>query len=134
MASSKDRWDELKRNVSIGKGFGFDVHLVSPNEITDMCPIINTEKVIGALYVPTDGHADPASLTHALAKGAKMYGAEFMTDTEVTGFSKKNNTITEIHTNKGKIKSDIIVNAGGLWARRVGALMGVNVPVYNVQH
>jgi sarcosine dehydrogenase len=82
LASTIDRWTEIRRSVSIGKGFDFDVELLDPNQVKDLCPIIDTNRIIGAAYVPTDGHVEPTSLTNALAKGAKMHGAEFMIGTE----------------------------------------------------
>jgi sarcosine dehydrogenase len=134
LASSQARLLELKKGATMARGFGLDMHLISPKEALELFPVIRLDGVIGAAYVPSDGQADPSGLTMAMARGARNRGAEIYQQTLVTGFEFKGNRITAVNTDKGTITCEIVVNATGMWGRELGKMMGVNVPLVPFQH
>ena len=134
LACGKDRLYELKRGATMARGFGLDMHIISPKEAMDLFPIINLEGVIGAAFIPSDGQADPSGLTMAMAKGAKNRGADIYRQTLVTGFEFTGNRVTAVNTDKGRIKCEIAVNAAGMWGREIGRMMGINIPLVPFQH
>ncbi|MGH6881272.1 MAG: NAD(P)/FAD-dependent oxidoreductase [Hypericibacter sp.] len=134
VASSPGRLTEIKRSLTMAKSFGLEMHLLSAQEAQELCPILSTEGVLAAAYLPSDGYADPASLTQALAKGALMKGAKIRQGAKVTGFEIKNGRVDAVLTPESRITCDILVNAGGMWARELGLSMGVRVPSIAVEH
>ena len=118
----------------MARGFRLDMHIISAKEALDLFPIMSLDGVVGAAFIPSDGQADPSGLTLAMAKGARNRGAEIYQQTLVTGFESKNNRVTAVNTDRGKIKCEIVVNAAGMWARELGQMMGVNVPLVPFQH
>jgi sarcosine dehydrogenase len=134
LACSEARLLELKRGATMARGFGLDMHIISPQEAHDLFPIMSMDGVMGAAFIPSDGEADPNGLTMAMAKGAKNRGAEINRQTLVTGFEIKDNRVAAVITDRGRIRCEILVNAAGMWAREVGLMAGVNVPLIPVQH
>jgi 4-methylaminobutanoate oxidase (formaldehyde-forming) len=134
LASSPDRLLEIKRAATMAKSFGLEMSIVSAKEAQDLCPILNVEDVLAAAYLPSDGYVDPASVTQALAKGARMKGARMRQGIRVTGFERKGQRVTQLQTDQGAIECDIVVNAAGMWARELGLMMGVRVPSIAVEH
>ena len=134
LASSKERWSELKRSVTTARSFGFDIHPVSAEEAKKMFPLISLDGVIGAVFVPTDGYIDPTGLAMALAKGARMRGAKLIERVLVTGIEVRNRRATRIITDRGAVDCEVVVNAAGIWADRIGAMAGVKVPAVAVEH
>jgi sarcosine dehydrogenase len=107
---------------------------VSPAEVARMWPLMDTSDLIGASWLPTDGQASPSDITQSLAKGARMHGAKLHEGVRVTGFVMDGKRITGVQTNQGTILCDTVVNCAGQWARQVGAMAGVNVPLQPVKH
>jgi len=134
IASSQARWMELKKGATTARSFGMEMHLLTPQEALDLFPILNPEGVVGAAFLPTDGAVDPSGVTQALAKGARSMGVIFALNERVLGIEVKNGRAEKITTNKRVISAEIVVNAAGLWARELGRLSGVNVPLIAVQH
>ena len=134
LASSRDRWTEIKRAATTAKSFGLEMHLIGPKEAQDLFPVMTTTDVVGAAFIPTDGQVDPASLTQALARGARSGGVKFFEGVEVTGIEVGDRRATAVITDKGTIKADTIVNCAGMWGKRVGAMAGVNAPTLAVEH
>jgi len=134
IASSTERMNELRKIANTGRGFGLDVHLLDPSETKQRFPIADLEGVVGSAYVESDGHADPSMLTRALTSGARAGGATIVCHTRVTGFSIESGSVTGVETDRGVIECDAVVNAAGMWARRIGAMAGVNVPVVPLEH
>lgn len=134
LASSRDRWSEIKRSATAARSFGFDMELLSATEAKKLFPHITTDGVEGAAFIPSDGYVDPSSLAQALAKGARMAGAKFIEGVLVTGFEIKAGRIAAVLTDKGRIACEIAVNAAGLWARDVGKLAGMRLPAAVVEH
>ncbi|HEX2889885.1 FAD-dependent oxidoreductase [Vineibacter terrae] len=134
LATTPDRWTEFKRLATTARSFGMDMHLISPDEVRKMWPLMETADLIGASWLPTDGQASPSDITQSLARGARMHGAKLHEDVRVTGFGMKAGRITTVMTSKGSIACDKVVNCAGQWARQVGALAGVSVPLQPVKH
>jgi glycine cleavage system aminomethyltransferase T/glycine/D-amino acid oxidase-like deaminating enzyme len=134
LASSQERMEELARQAGWAKTFGLPLELVSAEEAQRLFPPISTDGVLGAAFLPTDGYIDPSQLTFALAEGARRRGAEVNTQTRVTGIRVERGRVTGVETDRGAIETEIVVNAGGIFARELGALAGVNVPIVPMAH
>lgn len=134
LATNQDRWTEYKRLATTARSFGMDMHLVSPAEVKAMWPLMNVGDLVGASWLPTDGQASPSDITQSLAKGARMHGAKFHEGVRVESFDMHEGRITAVKTNKGIIICEKVVNCAGQWARQLGALAGINVPLQAVKH
>ena len=134
LASSQERMEEIARQAGWAKTFGLPLELISAGEAQALFPPLTTDGVLGAAYLPTDGYIDPSQLTLALAEGARRRGAEVNTGTRVTGVRVERGRVRAVETDRGEIETDVVVNAGGMYAREIGALAGVNVPVVPMAH
>jgi glycine cleavage system aminomethyltransferase T/glycine/D-amino acid oxidase-like deaminating enzyme len=134
LASSEERMEELARQAGWAKTFGLPLELISTGEAQELFPPLSTDGVLGAAYLPTDGYIDPSQLTFALTEGARRGGAEIATHTRVTGIRIERGRVTGVETDKGPIQTEIVVNAGGIFAREIGQLAGVEVPVIPMAH
>jgi len=134
LARNEDRWTEFRRLATTAKSFGMDMHLLSPGEVKAMWPLMQVDDLVGATFLPTDGQASPSDITQSLAKGARMHGVRIMEGVQVTGFAMDGNRITHVKTGDGAIACDKVVNCAGQWARQVGAMAGVTVPLQPVKH
>ena len=134
LASSQERWSELKRAATSARGFNFEMELISPKQAQERFPYITLDKIAGAAWVPSDGYVDPSSLTQALAKGARSNGVRIQQDTLVTGVESRARRITRVLTNKGPIDCETVVIASGIWSRHVGKLMGIRIPAAALEH
>ncbi|HEX2331747.1 MAG TPA: FAD-dependent oxidoreductase, partial [Burkholderiales bacterium] len=134
LASSAERWSEMKRAATTARGFGFEMALISPKEAQEKFPFITLEGIHGAAWVPSDGYVDPSSLAQALAKGARAGGVRILQETRVSGFESQKNRISAVLTDKGPITCETVVIAAGIWSRAVGALMGVKIPAAALEH
>jgi sarcosine dehydrogenase len=99
-----------------------------------MFPLMQVDDLVGASWLPTDGQASPSDITQSLAKGARMHGAKIFENVRVTGFAMENGRILAVKTDKGDIACEKVVNCAGQWARQVGAMAGINVPLQPVKH
>jgi 4-methylaminobutanoate oxidase (formaldehyde-forming) len=134
LASSPERLEEISRQAGWAKTFGLPLDLISPAEAQELFPPMTTDGVLGAAYLSTDGYIDPSQLTFALAEGARRRGAEIYTSTRVTGVRVVDGRVTAVETDKGEIETEIVVNAGGMYAREIGLLAGVTVPLVPMAH
>jgi glycine cleavage system aminomethyltransferase T/glycine/D-amino acid oxidase-like deaminating enzyme len=134
LASSQERMEELARQAGWANTFGLPLELISAREAQELFPPMSTESVLGAAYLPTDGYIDPSQLTFALAEGARRGGAEIATHTRVTGIRIERGRIAGVETDAGPVETGIVVNAGGIFAREIGRLAGVDVPVIPMAH
>ena len=134
LASTKERIYELKKGATTARSFGLEMNIITPEEAYVLCPIISLEGIIGAAFIPSDGQADPAGITQAMARGARNRGAKIYRDTLVTGFEFDKKRVTAVKTSKGKIKCEIVVNCTGMWGYQVGKMMGVNISLVPFQH
>jgi len=134
LATSADRWTEFRRLATTAKSFGMDMHLLTPQEVKAMWPLMEVGDLVGASWLPTDGQASPSDITQSLAKGARMHGARIVENVRVTGFEMDDGRITRVRTTLGDITCGKVVNCAGQWARQVGAMAGINVPLQPVKH
>lgn len=134
LACNKDRWIELKRQATTAKSFNMPMELLSPKEAQDLWPMMDIPDVVGAAFLPTDGEAGPSDITQSLAKGARMGGVTIYEETRVTGIKVENGRVTGVNTANGDITCEKVVNCCGQWAKEVGEMAGVNVPLISVEH
>ncbi|MFL5931168.1 MAG: FAD-dependent oxidoreductase, partial [Gaiellaceae bacterium] len=134
LASSRERMEEIARQAGWAKTFGLPLELVSADEASRLFPPMSADGVLGAAYLPTDGYIDPSQLTFALAEGARRGGAEIATQTRVTAVDVHENRVRAVDTDKGRIETEIAVDAGGMFAAEIGTLAGVVVPVVPMAH
>ena len=134
LASSAERMEELKRQVGYARSFGMPLEMVGTDEAHRMWPLMNPQGVLGAVYTPTDGSIDPTGLTNALAAGAKNGGARFFTDTVVSGIGLKKGRVDQVVTDRGPIRTEIVVNAAGQWGNEVAHMVGVTLPIIPFAH
>jgi sarcosine dehydrogenase len=134
LATTEDRWIEYKRLATTAKSFGMEMSLISPSEVKKMWPLMDISDLVGASWLPTDGQASPSDITQSLAKGARMHGAKFHEGVHVTGFDMEGGRIIAVKTNQGTIACEKVVNCAGMWARQVGAMAGITVPLQAVKH
>ena len=133
--ASNDVWaDYLKRERSKARYMGLDQEFISLEEVKRKHPLIDPEKYLLALWDPIDGEVDPSGVTYAFAKAAKAHGGKYYTNTLVTDTQQKPDGSWDVITDKGNVNAEIIINAGGLWAREVGQLAGINLPVQPMEH
>src|SRR5256885_3995878 len=115
-SSSKDQLMELQRGVSRARGIGLDADLVSAEEAARLMPVISTDSLYGAVWMPGDGHLDPHTATHALAAAARKLGARVNTNQRVTAISiSGSNAVESVNTDAGPIETEVVVVAGGIW-------------------
>ncbi len=134
-ASSKNQLRELQRGVSRARGIGLDAELVSADEAARLMPVITRESLYGAVWVPGDGHLDPHTATHALAAAARKLGARVLTHRRVTGIEiSARGSILAVLTDAGRIETDVVVVAGGIWGPQVAAMAGAFVVSTPVDH
>jgi dimethylglycine dehydrogenase len=134
LADSPERLDFLKAERAKHRYMGLETEIVGPEEIRKLSPITDTEGVLAALYDPLDGHLDPYGTTHAYARAARRNGAEIHLHTRVKSLAAKANGEWEVVTDKGTITAGHVVNAAGLWAREVGRMAGVELPLHPMEH
>jgi len=134
IAATRERWDLLRADAARHRTLGLDTRLVGPEEIRALCPIMDVRGVYGALYDPMEGHLDPAGTTHAYAKAARLKGAEVYRHARVLDLRPTGRGSWLVVTEQGNIEAEHVVNAGGLWAREVGRLVGVELPLIPMEH
>ncbi len=134
LADNRDRFDMLVAERAKHRYMGLETEIIGPEEIAKIAPITNLDGIVGALYDPLDGHLDPSGTTHAYAKAARMGGATIETQCRVTETNQRPDGTWDVVTEKGTIHAEHLVNAGGLWAREVGAMAGVYFPLHPMEH
>ncbi|MCP5036060.1 MAG: FAD-dependent oxidoreductase, partial [Rhodobacteraceae bacterium] len=134
LASTKDWYDYLKRERSKARYMGLNQEFISPKEVAERHPLIDPKHYHAALWDDQDGDLDPSGATYAFAKAAKVHGAQYFTHTPVTATQQRLDGSWDVTTPKGVINAEHIVNCGGLWAREVGHMQGVHLPVQPMEH
>lgn len=134
LASTPERLDYLRKERSKARYLGFDTDFISLDEVKRLNPLVNTDLFLGALLDPLDGHIDPSGTVHAFAKAARKFGAEIYRQTPVKGLKPRADGTWEVLTPKGNIRAEIVVNAAGLWARDVGEMVGIHLPIQAMEH
>lgn len=134
LARTRDRWDEYMTYAGVAATIGVAVNVLTPAQVKEIWPLCETEGLLGAIQHPDDGYIQPADLTQALAKGARALGAEINRYTSVTGVERTASGEWLVRTDKGDIACEHVVSASGNFARRTGAMFGLDVPVIPVEH
>ena len=134
VARTKGRMEELRRAISMGKVFGVDIEEINLREASDMWPLMDTKGLEGAVFIPQDGQTNPIDTSKALAKGAIQRGAVILENVRVKAIYQDNGSVSSVSTNRGDIGCEVVVNCGGMWARQIGLMCGVSVPLHAAEH
>ena len=134
VAATRERWDLLRSDAARHKVTGLETQLVTPAEVRRRCPLMDVSDVFGALYDPMEGYLDPYSATIAFAKAARAQGAEIYRHTRVVALAPTGRGSWHVSTDRGTIEAEHVVNAAGLWAREVGRMVGVQLPLVPMEH
>jgi heterotetrameric sarcosine oxidase gamma subunit len=134
VARTQDRLTQLKRTAATAEAYQLDCELISPAQAAERYPILRTDDLAGAIWLPGDGRANPTDLTAALARGARDQGVTIAERTRVTGIITDGQTVKGVHTERGEVETEVVVNCAGQWAKAVGALCGVTVPLHSAEH
>jgi 4-methylaminobutanoate oxidase (formaldehyde-forming) len=134
LATNKEWLEGLRRVAAYARTYGNVVEEISPVEIQKMWPQFKTDDIIAGFFAPEDGRANPVDATMALAKGARMGGARILENVNVIGIKKEKDRVCGVRTDHGNIEAEYVVNCAGMWAREVGKMAGVNVPLHAAEH
>ena len=134
LAATNERFDWLKSMHAKGLYLGMDTEIISPKEAADIFPLLDPDKFVGAMSDPLEGHLDPSGTTWAYAKAARKNGAVIHQQTRVTDLQQNQDGSWCVITEQGEIHTEHVVNAGGLWAREVGRMVGLELPVLAMEH
>ncbi|BBZ29525.1 dehydrogenase [Mycolicibacterium madagascariense] len=134
VARTEDRMTHLRRTATSAAAFGLECELLTPRQALDHYPIIRIDDLVGAIWLPNDGKANPTDLTFALAKGARNRGAVVIERVRVLDVLTHAGRVTGVRTDAGDVEAEIVVNCAGQWAKQVGAMAGVNVPLHSAEH
>lgn len=134
LAESPERMDFLRSLHAKGRHMGMQTELITPSEAKEMFPLMDESNFVGALWDPVEGHLDPSGTTHAYAKAARKLGAEIALRNPVKELTQETDGTWNVITEKGTVKAEHIINAGGLWAREVGRMVGLELPLLAMEH
>lgn len=134
VARTPDRLVQLRRTATAAEAYDLECELIDPDRARQLYPILATEDLLGALWLPGDGTANPTDVTQSLARGARDRGARIVETTRVTGIDQRYGRVTGVVTDRGKIEAEVVVNCAGQWAKAVGLLAGVHVPLHSAEH
>lgn len=134
VARTEDRMVQLRRTAANAAAFNMECELLSPQQALEHYPVMRVDDLAGAIWLPADGKANPTDLTFALAKGARNRGTRVLEKTRATGILASDGRVTGVRTDAGDVEAEIVVNCAGQWAKQVGAMAGVNVPLHSAEH
>ena len=134
MADTKERMDFLRLAHAKGRYLGMDTELITPSEAKAMFPLMDEKHFVGAMWDPVEGHLDPSGTTHAYAKAAQKLGAEIVLRNRVIELTQETDGTWNVVTEQGTVKAEHVVNCGGLWAREVGRMVGLELPLLAMEH
>ena len=134
LAGTRERLDWLKMAKARGRYLGMDLEIISVDEAAKLFPLMDKKHFVGAMYDPIEGHVDPYGVTHAYAKSAQIGGAEIVRHTRVTDLKQRQDGTWDVITDHGNVHAEHVVNAGGLWAREVGRMVGLELPILAMEH
>jgi dimethylglycine dehydrogenase len=134
LAGTRERLDWLKMAKARGRYLGMDLEIISVDEAAKLFPLMEKKHFKGAMYDPIEGHVDPYGVTHAYAKSAQIGGAEIVRHTRVTDLTQRPDGSWDVITDHGNVHAEHVVNAAGLWAREVGRMVGIELPVLAMEH
>ena len=134
VARTRERMVQLERNAALARSYGIEAEAVSAKAAGERYPLMRTDDLVGAVWIPGDGKANPADITQALARGARAGGVRVHEGVTVTGVSTERRRVAGVETSEGPIATEILVNCAGMWARELGRLSGVTVPLHACEH
>jgi 4-methylaminobutanoate oxidase (formaldehyde-forming) len=134
VARTPERMVQLLRTAAAAEAFDLECEILTPAQALERVPILETGDLQGAIWLPRDGTANPTDVTQSLAKGARQLGARIFERTRVIGMTMAGGVVTGVRTDQGDIETDIVVNCAGQWAKAIGAMAGVNVPLHSAEH
>src|SRR5262245_31147751 len=134
VARTAERMIQLRRTASMARGIGVEAFVIGLDEAKRRWPLMRVDDLVGAVWLPGDGKANPADVTAALAKGARAGGVKIFENVKVTGITVADGAAVGVATSVGDVACDVVVNCAGLWAREIGRLAGVTVPLHPVEH
>ncbi|HXA36493.1 MAG TPA: FAD-dependent oxidoreductase [Steroidobacteraceae bacterium] len=134
LAGTRERLDWLKMAKARGRYLGMDLEIISVDEAAKLFPLMDKKHFAGAMYDPIEGHVDPYGVTHAYAKSAQIGGADIVRHTRVTDLQPRADGSWDVITDHGNVHAERVVNAGGLWAREVGRMVGIELPILAMEH
>jgi sarcosine dehydrogenase len=134
VARTPERVTLFKRIHAAARAQGVACEIISPKEAGEKYPVMRTDDLVGALWLPDDAKVNPADVTQALARGARQNGARIFEQTRVTAIQQRNGVATGVSTPRGDIKAEVVINCAGQWAKAVGRLAGVTVPLHSAEH
>jgi 4-methylaminobutanoate oxidase (formaldehyde-forming) len=134
LASSEERLQEIRRQISWAKTYDLPLHEISVAEAAQRFPLVDTDGVVGAAYLESDGYLDPSQLCYALAGAARSAGARILPHTRVTGIEVRDGRVSAVVTARGRIECEVVVNCGGMFAAEIGRMAGVRIPVIPMSH
>lgn len=129
IAAKEDTMNHFRKNAAMHKSLGLDVHILSPGQIKEKVPFVNTEDLAGGTFCQSDGFADPNEITQAFASAARKNGVEFYNKVEALGIKLNGNKISAVVTNQGEIETPLVINAAGAWAQEIAKMVNVELPV-----
>src|SRR5262249_54968260 len=140
VARTPERLTQLRRTAATAEAYELECELISPQQAAELYPIMDVSDLAGAIWLPGDGRANPTDLTYALARGARDRGVLVRERTRVTGILTAGGTVigggtvTGVRTDSGDVEAEVVVNCAGQWAKAVGAMCGVTVPLHSAEH
>ena len=134
VARTPDRMTQLLRTAAAAEAFDLECEILTPAQAADRVPILRTDDLQGAIWLPFDGTANPTDVTQSLAKGARQLGVRIAERTRVIGIDVRDGAVTGVRTDAGDVEAEIVVNCAGQWAKAVGAMAGVTVPLHSAEH
>ncbi len=134
VASDADRLEEYRRVSAFNRHCGVDVHEISPGQVKELFPLARVDDVLAGFYVEEDGRVNPVDVTMSLAKGARLAGATIVEQVPVTGVLTRRGAVAGVRTPFGDVECEVVVNCAGMWARQLGAKVGVNIPLQSAEH
>jgi 4-methylaminobutanoate oxidase (formaldehyde-forming) len=134
VACDHERFEEMKRGASMASNCGLEVQVLTPDQAKEKYPLLRTDDMVGAVFLPRDGALNPIDVTRALAIGARQNGVRIVEHTKVTGIRVEGGRAVGVKTEKGDVRAEYVVNCAGMWGREVGAMAGVAVPLHASEH
>ena len=134
VARTPDRMIQLERTAASAEAYGLECELITPKRAQELYPVLEISDLVGGIWLPGDGTANPTDTTQSLAKGARMRGARIFEKTRVTGILQRDGRVTGVQTDSGDIEAEIVVNCAGQWGHAIGKLAGVIIPLHSAEH
>jgi glycine cleavage system aminomethyltransferase T/glycine/D-amino acid oxidase-like deaminating enzyme len=134
LAMTRDKAEEMRRGFHMAAGFGVEAHEIGPSDVKALWPLADVSDLEAAFHFPNDARVNPTDVTQALAKGARQGGARLVENMPVTGILTAHGRVSGVRTSAGDVEAEIVVNCAGMWARAVGRLAGVSVPLQAAEH